>query len=165
VRDDTPYPAGPSWEMTDAAATLSSHCTLLDWPKPVSSGLSAIFHRGGYLRPKGHFPTLCNKGIAGTRKKINNQKKPGITTYVPGMGDNLNMQTASASACNQFCTNFSRPIASLAKDNALMNSANPSSGTSFHKASPMLKHVLGRALESQRTKGDCREAMKTIFND
>jgi hypothetical protein len=25
----------------------------------------------------------------------------------------------------------------------------------------MLKHVLGRALESQRTKGDCREAMKT----
>jgi hypothetical protein len=29
----------------------------------------------------------------------------------------------------------------------------------------VLKHVLGRALESQRTKGDCREAMKTIFND
>jgi hypothetical protein len=29
----------------------------------------------------------------------------------------------------------------------------------------MLKHVLERALESQRTKGDCREAMKTIFND
>jgi hypothetical protein len=29
----------------------------------------------------------------------------------------------------------------------------------------MLKHVLGRALESQRTKGDCREAMKTIFNE
>ena len=25
----------------------------------------------------------------------------------------------------------------------------------------VLKHVLGRALESQRTKGDCREAMKT----
>jgi hypothetical protein len=25
----------------------------------------------------------------------------------------------------------------------------------------MLKHVLGRALKSQRTKGDCREAMKT----
>jgi Reverse transcriptase (RNA-dependent DNA polymerase) len=25
----------------------------------------------------------------------------------------------------------------------------------------LLKHVLGRALESQRTKGDCREAMKT----
>jgi hypothetical protein len=29
----------------------------------------------------------------------------------------------------------------------------------------VLKHVLGRALESQRTKGDCREVMKTIFND
>jgi hypothetical protein len=29
----------------------------------------------------------------------------------------------------------------------------------------LLKHVLGRALESQRTKGDCREAMKTLFND
>jgi hypothetical protein len=29
----------------------------------------------------------------------------------------------------------------------------------------VLKHVLVRALESQRTKGDCREAMKTIFND
>jgi hypothetical protein len=29
----------------------------------------------------------------------------------------------------------------------------------------VLKHVLERALESQRTKGDCREAMKTIFND
>jgi hypothetical protein len=27
----------------------------------------------------------------------------------------------------------------------------------------LLRHVLGRALESQRTKGDCREAMKTIF--
>jgi hypothetical protein len=25
----------------------------------------------------------------------------------------------------------------------------------------VLKHILGRALESQRTKGDCREAMKT----
>jgi hypothetical protein len=25
----------------------------------------------------------------------------------------------------------------------------------------MLKHILGRALESQRMKGDCREAMKT----
>jgi hypothetical protein len=29
----------------------------------------------------------------------------------------------------------------------------------------VLKHVLGRALESQRIKGDCREAMKTIFNE
>jgi hypothetical protein len=25
----------------------------------------------------------------------------------------------------------------------------------------LLKHILGRALESQRTKGDCREAIKT----
>ena len=29
----------------------------------------------------------------------------------------------------------------------------------------VLKHILGRALESQRTKGDCREAMKTVFNE
>jgi hypothetical protein len=29
----------------------------------------------------------------------------------------------------------------------------------------VLKHILGRALESQRTKEDCREAMKTIFNE
>jgi hypothetical protein len=28
----------------------------------------------------------------------------------------------------------------------------------------LFKHVLGRALESQRTKGDCREAMKTKGN-
>jgi hypothetical protein len=29
----------------------------------------------------------------------------------------------------------------------------------------LLKNILGRALESQRIKGDCREAMKTIFNE
>jgi hypothetical protein len=37
--------------------------------------------------------------------------------------------------------------------------------TSWARAHNLLKHVLGRALESQRTKGDCREAMKTIFNE
>jgi hypothetical protein len=29
----------------------------------------------------------------------------------------------------------------------------------------VLKHILGRALKSQRIKGDCREVMKTVFNE
>jgi hypothetical protein len=71
-----PVPCWSYLETTNMAMALSSHHTLLDWPKPVSSGLRAIFCPGGYLRPKGHFPTLCKRGgIARIGKKINKSEK------------------------------------------------------------------------------------------
>jgi hypothetical protein len=108
--------------MMNTAKTLSSHHTLLDWQKPVSSGLRAIFHPNGYLRPKGCFPTLCKRGGSWNWEKDKRiWKKPGITTYAPGMGDGLNAWTMLASACNLFCTNFSLIISFWANDNVLMN--------------------------------------------
>jgi hypothetical protein len=119
-------------------------CTLLVLPgdDKRSCGFVLTLYPAGLtkvsiLRPKGHFPTQCKKGDSRNREKDKRVwKKPRIATYVPGVGDDLNAWTVSASTCNRFCTNFSCPIGGLAKDNDLMNLANPSLGTSFRKASP-----------------------------
>jgi hypothetical protein len=72
-------------------------CTLLDWPKPVSSGLSTVFHPGGYLRPKGHFTALCKKILYNEeRKKEGGSKKCNVKlvlTYVSMEGTSQPMHS------------------------------------------------------------------------